>query len=99
MIFILVGYLYPFPGVYVNVFGQISSRRHEPTWAPKKVAFWKGNGTTALSGKSRWVKYSSLGWVCRLSVGWDICASGGCISFQLDRMYFWGCIFKPLGIQ
>ena len=27
---------------------------------PQKVAFWKGNGTPAISGKSRLVKYDNL---------------------------------------
>ena len=40
--------------------GQIRSRPHTGPWAPKKVAVWKGNGTPAISGKSRLVKYYSI---------------------------------------
>ena len=29
-------------------------------WDPQKVAFWKGNGTPAISGKSSLVKYCNL---------------------------------------
>ena len=36
--------------------GQISSRPHTTDF-PKNGAFWKGNGTPAISGKSRLVKY------------------------------------------
>ena len=41
--------------------GQISSRPHEPADFPQKgCEFWKGNGTPAISGKSRLVKYHNL---------------------------------------
>ena len=39
---------------------QITSRPHEPTDFPQMVAFSKGNGTPAISGKSRLVKYYNL---------------------------------------
>ena len=42
--------------------GQIRSRpiSNRPISLPQKVAFWKGNGTPAISGKSRLVKYFNL---------------------------------------
>ena len=39
--------------------GQIRSRPHT-TDLPPKVVCWKGNGTRAISGKSRLVKYYSI---------------------------------------
>jgi len=37
--------------------GQISSGPQTTSFTPKKVAFWKDNGTPKISEKSRWVKY------------------------------------------
>ena len=38
--------------------GQIIATSHD--LGPQKVAFWKGNGTPAISGKSSLVKYYNL---------------------------------------
>ena len=37
--------------------GQIIPTKKKDRLAPKNVVFWKGNGTPAISGKSRSVKY------------------------------------------
>ena len=54
--------------------GQISSRPHT-TDLPQKVAFWKGNGTPKISGKS-------IGW-------WNISPLGQNIQIY-DKNYFGG---------
>ena len=42
----------------VELSGQIIATN--PPRSPQNVAFWKGNGTPAISGKSRLVKYYNL---------------------------------------
>ena len=51
MVVILTPIVLMVVGIPGYLSGQISSRRHMTS--PKKVAFWKGNGTPAISGKSR----------------------------------------------
>ena len=54
-----------------NGSGRIISRPHGPTKKTQNAAFWKGNGTPAISGKSRLVKYYFIwrdGWMFWLCV-------------------------------
>ena len=49
---------------------QIIATSHGCFWAPEKVVVWKGN--QLISGKSRFVKYSSIWpdkWPCNWSTG------------------------------
>ena len=52
---------------------------------PQKVAFWKRNGTPAISGKSRLVKYYNLArmiWVGDVKLK-------GCLKADEDITYAW----------
>ena len=57
---LLVGTALVWYHVGVIVSGQIRSRPHTTFWAPKRWVNSKGNGTPAISGKSRLMKYYNL---------------------------------------
>ena len=47
-------------GAHHDVLVKLASDRKHAFLGPQKVAFWRGNGTPAISGKSRLVKYFFL---------------------------------------
>ena len=60
-------------------------------FTPQNVAFWKGNGTPTISGKSRLVKYYTLARILYRIIPYHMWIAVVCIFYFVGSKYLYKC--------